>query len=278
MPHIIKAQNICFTYEDGHEALKGVNLEIKKGQKIACMGANGSGKSTFFLCLNGIHKPQKGTLYFNDKPIDYSKKGLLELRSKVGIVFQDPDNQLFLASVYQEISFGILNLNISKAKAEQAVEQVIKKLEITPFRHQPTHALSGGQKKQVAIADILVMNPDIIILDEPNAALDPKHTKMVNDIIDQLNEKGITVIISTHDVDYAYQWADEIILFHEGQILIQDTPEIIFQKKELLQQTSLEPPILLQMYDSLCQKGILKGTPSPPRTLADLESYIQHSS
>ena len=164
---ILKADNVYFSYDDQKShSLNGLSLEIGRGKKIAFMGANGSGKSTFFLCCNGIHKPDKGTIYFDGQPLDYSREGLLKLRSKIGIVFQDPDNQLFSASVYQEISFGILNLGVPEEEARKEVEQVIETLEIEPFRHKPTHALSGGQKKQVSIADILVMHPEIIILDE----------------------------------------------------------------------------------------------------------------
>ena len=149
---ILKAEDLYFSYDDDNShSLNGLSLEIKRGQKIAVMGANGSGKSTFFLCCTGIHKPQKGKLYLDGQEVKYNKKGLLDLRSKVGIVFQDPDNQLFSASVYQEISFGILNLGVSEEQAKKEVEEVIDYLEITPFRSKPTHALSGGQKKQVSI-------------------------------------------------------------------------------------------------------------------------------
>lgn len=272
---ILKADNLFFSYDDEKtHSLNGLSLEIKRGHKIAFMGANGSGKSTFFLCCNGIHQPSSGTLYFNGEPIDYSRKGLLKLRSKVGIVFQDPDNQLFSASVYQEISFGILNLGIPEADAKEQVEKVIDYLEITPFRHKPTHALSGGQKKQVSIADILVMNPDIIILDEPAAALDPKHTTMVNKIVDQLTENGITVMMSTHDVNYAMAWADDVFLFKDGKVLIHGTPEQVFSNKSVLASTNLEQPACLQLFDSLCKKGILKTSLPIPRSLQQLESYI----
>lgn len=271
---ILKAESVYFTYEDGHQALKGINLEIKRGSKVVFMGANGSGKSTFFLCLNGIHKPQSGTIYFNGAPIDYSRKGLLALRSKVGIVFQDPDNQLFSASVYQEISFGVLNLKIPEQKARQQVEDVIESLEITPFRNKPTHALSGGQKKQVSIADILVMNPDIIILDEPAASLDPKHTAIVNHIVDRLTERGITVIISTHDVNFSMDWADEVILFHDGTILMQGQPEEVFVNKAVLAKTNLEQPACIVLFESLCKKGILNPALPLPKNLSSLEQYI----
>ena len=272
---ILKAEDLYFSYDDENShSLNGLSLEIKRGQKVAFMGSNGSGKSTFFLCCNGIHRPSSGTLYFNGEPVTYDKKGLLKLRSKVGIVFQDPDNQLFSASVYQEISFGILNLGVSEEEAKKEVEEVIDYLEITPFRHKPTHSLSGGQKKQVSIADILVMHPDIIILDEPAAALDPKHTTMVNQIVNRLTESGITVLMATHDVNYAYEWADEIMLFHEGKVLMHGTPADVFSNKAVLARTNLEPPAVLELFDSLCMKGILKPTLPVPKNLKTLEKYI----
>ena len=273
---ILKADDLYFSYDDDKtHSLNGLSLEIKRGSKVAFMGANGSGKSTFFLCCNGIHKPAKGTLYYNGKPISYDKKGLLELRSKVGIVFQDPDNQLFSASVYQEISFGILNLGVSEEQAKKEVEQVIDSLEITPFRHKPTHALSGGQKKQVSIAGILVMHPEVIILDEPAAALDPKHTAMVNHIVDQMTEQGITVLIATHDVNYAYEWADEIMLFHEGKVLMHGTPKEVFSSPDVLKKTNLEPPVVLELFRRLTKKGILSSSLPLPKNLKTLEKYIE---
>ena len=272
---ILKADNLVFSYDDDTtHSLNGLSLEIKKGQKIAVMGANGSGKSTFFLCCTGILKPQSGKLFFHGKEFSYTKKGLLDLRSKIGIVFQDPDNQLFSASVYQEISFGVLNLGFSEEEAKKEVEKVIEELEITPFRHKPTHALSGGQKKQVSIADILVMHPEIIILDEPAAALDPRHTTMVNHIVDQMTEAGITVLMATHDVNYAYQWADEVLLFHQGKVLMQGSPAQVFSNPTVLKQTNLEPPAVLELFDSLCKKGILKASLLLPRNLKTLEQYI----
>lgn len=272
---ILKAEDLYFSYDDEQShSLNGLSLEIKKGQKIAFMGANGSGKSTFFLCCTGILKPQKGKLFFHNKEVTYKKKELLDLRSKIGIVFQDPDNQLFSASVYQEISFGPLNLGHSEEETKKEVEEVIDYLEITPFRHKPTHALSGGQKKQVSIADILVMKPEIIILDEPAAALDPKHTTMVNHIVDQMTQNGITVLMATHDVNYAYEWADEVLLFHEGKVLMHGTPAQVFGNRVALKQTNLEPPAVLELFESLCRKGILKASLPLPQNLNALEKYI----
>lgn len=273
---ILRAENLCFSYDDEEShALNGLSLSIRAGSKVAFMGANGSGKSTFFLCCNGILKPSSGRLFFKGKPVTYDKKSLLELRSKVSIVFQDPDNQLFSASVFQEISFGVMNLGLDEDTARQRVEEVIEKLEIAPFRHRPAQDLSGGQKKQVSIADILVMRPDVIILDEPAAALDPRHTEIVNRIIDDMTAAGITVLISTHDVDFAYQWADQIMLFSEGRLLAEGTPQQVFSQRQLLHQTNLHPPVVLEMFESLCRKGVLKTSLPVPGSLQELEGYIE---
>lgn len=262
---VIKAENVSYTYDGNNQkALNGLNLKIRRGAKVAFMGGNGSGKSTFFLCLNGIRRPDEGTIYIDGKPVEYTRKGLLDVRSKVGIVFQEPDDQLFSASVYEEISFGILNLGADEDTARREVERVIEELEITPFQDRPAHALSGGQKKQVAIADILVMHPEVMILDEPAAALDPKHTRKVQEIVDRLSEKGITVLMATHDIDYAYAWADEIVLMHEGKAIRQGTPAQVCTDRQALEEASLELPVVVKIYERLREKArIPEDTPLP---------------
>lgn len=268
---VIEAQDVSFTYEGNEEkALDGLELKIRRGSRVAFMGGNGSGKSTFFLCLNGIRKPDSGRICIDGKPIEYTRKGLLDVRGKVGIVFQEPDNQLFSASVYEEISFGILNLGADEETARQEVDQVIGELEITPFKERPAHALSGGQKKQVAIADILVMHPEIMILDEPAAALDPAHTRKVHQIVDRLTGKGITVLMATHDMDYAYRWADEIVLMHGGRVLRQGTPEAVCADWAVLREAGLEPPSVLRLWECLQDKGMISRTDRHPRSTDEL--------
>lgn len=271
---MIEIKNISYCYEDGTKALKNIDLYIGKGEKIAFLGANGSGKSTLFLCLNGILRPQTGEILYYNKPIDYKRKGLLDLRSKVGIVFQDPDNQLFTSSVYQEISFGILNLGVDQNTAKVRVEKIMEELEITSYKERPTHLLSGGQKKQVALADILVMEPEVLIMDEPVSALDPKHTKMLHETLANLPQKGITLIISTHDVDFALEWADRVIIFKEGEIVGQGVPEELFLHKNLLEQSSLLQPKVIKLHSTLVEHGILNKDLKVPRNLETLEMYI----
>ena len=189
---VIEAEHISYTYEGNDKpALSDMTLKIRRGSRVAFMGGNGSGKSTFFLCLNGIRKPDAGRVLIDGEPVSYTRKGLLDVRRRVGIVFQEPDDQLFSAGVYQEISFGILNLGVEEEKARKEVERVIQELGIRPFQERPAHALSGGQKKLVAIADILVMDPEVMILDEPASSLDPKHTKIVRGIVEGLTEREV---------------------------------------------------------------------------------------
>lgn len=272
---LLKAKQLSYTYEGSDvPALNGLSLEIRRGRKVACMGANGSGKSTFFLCCNGIRKPDSGQLYFEGHPLDYSKKGLLSLRSKVGVVFQDPDNQLFSANVLQEISFGPLNLGLTQQETRRRAEQVMERLGIASFAHRPVHALSGGQKKLVAIADILVMEPSLILLDEPAAALDPIHTRIVREIIDEISASGITVVTATHDVDYAWSWADDVLLFHEGQLLAFGSPKDVFTQKKLLETASLETPCVLKIFQALQKGGFLPESLPCPRTINELESLL----
>lgn len=268
---VIEAQDVSYTYDGNNErALDGLNLKIRRGTKVAFMGGNGSGKSTFFLCLNGIRRPDTGKICIDGEAIEYTRKGLLNVRGRVGIVFQEPDAQLFSASVYEEISFGILNLGADEETARREVESVIKELEITPFQDRPAHALSGGQKKQVAIADILVMHPEVMILDEPAAALDPKHTKKVQQIVDHLTEKGITVLMATHDIDYAYAWADEIILMHEGKVIRQGTPFDVCSDRAALKTASLEVPAVLRIHQRLKEKGLIPEDAVPPGSVDEL--------
>jgi cobalt/nickel transport system ATP-binding protein len=271
---ILEVKDLDFEYEDGTKALDGISFKIEKGERVAILGSNGSGKSTLFLTLNGLNKPSKGTILMNNSPVEYSKKGLIALRNKVGIVFQEPDNQIFLLDIYEEIAFGACNQDLNKEEVTKRVNKVIEELNITPFLSKPTHFLSGGQKKQVTIADVLVMNPDIIILDEPTASLDHKHIKLVKKFVDNLSEMGITVIISTHDVDYAFEFADKIIVLKNGKVVKIDTPQGIFKDNELLIENNLEKPAVLKTYELLLMKKWILPLDNIPKNITELEKMI----
>ncbi len=187
---IIEAVNVEYSYPDDTKALLKVSLQVEKGEKLAILGSNGAGKSTLFMQFNGIYRPTSGCIKYQGQDISYKKMALIELRKKVGIVFQDPESQLFSASVWQDISFGPLNLGLSNEEVKARVKQVLLDTETTDLQDKPTHLLSYGQKKRVSIAGVLAMEPEVIIFDEPTAGLDPRHARELMQLLEKLSKEG----------------------------------------------------------------------------------------
>lgn len=273
----MKIEKVDFSYPDGKQALTDINLSIYSGEKLAVMGANGAGKSTLFLNMNGILRPGAGKIYFDGIPVTYDRKGLINLRKRVGIVFQDPDNQIFASTVLGEISFGLLNLGVEKSEALKRVEESAGYLNMTELLDKPPHYLSGGQKKLVSIADVLVMEPDIIIFDEPTAALDPQNTKKFEAILDKMTKQGKTVILSSHDVDFACEWADRIAVFSGSRLEACDIPEKIFCDAKLLEKANLKKPAVMTIFDKLKSCGFFDEKVSCPKSLTVLGEMIEKS-
>jgi len=271
---ILEAEDIIFSYPDGTKALDGLSISIEEGKKVAILGANGAGKSTLFLHFNGILQPDQGSIKFKGETVKYNKRALKELRKNVGIVFQDPDMQLFSSSVFQEISFGPLNLGLSEEEVRARVNEAMEVTGITGLKDRPTHLLSYGQKKRISIADILAMKPQAIIFDEPTVWLDPRHSNEIINFFDEINNQGITVILSTHDVNLAYSWADYVYIFAEGKIIGEGVPSDIFQDKELLMNADLTQPWIVEVYNELVQKNILASDFPIPDSKRELFSLL----
>lgn len=269
----IETHGLEFSYVDGTKALLGINIRIPAGKKIAFLGPNGAGKTTLFLHFNGLIKPDKGKVYVAGQEVRYNHTSLLDVRKKVGIVFQDPDTQLFSSSVKQEVSFGPLNLGLSREVTEQRVRQAMEDTGILDLQDKPTHFLSYGQKKRVAIADILAMQPEVMVCDEPTAWLDVKHARQVMEILTLCNERGVTVIISTHDVDMAYSWADYIFVMKDGQVISEGTPLEIFYDQGVLQEAELSRPLLFELSEELARKGCFEEG-APAKSVKELLSRI----
>jgi len=275
--YILETKNLSYKYPDGTKALNNINIKIEKGKKISFVGVNGSGKSTIFLNFNGVLKPTNGTVIYKGNEVKYNQKSLQELRRNVGIVFQDPENQLFSADVYQEVSFGAMNLKLGDAEVRCRVDEALKNVEMQDYKDKAVHFLSYGQKKRVAIADILVMNPEIIVFDEPTSSLDPQHSKQIVKIFDELNEKGITVILSTHDVELAYSWSDYIIVMKDGEIAREGSPYEIFSDDKLIHESYLEKPLILEVFEELRKSGKISTSLTIPRNKKELFKIISES-
>lgn len=272
---LLAVTGLEYTYPDATRALKGVNLEVFQGEKLAVLGPNGAGKSTLFLHLNGILRPKSGKVYFKGKEVGYRRQELIQLRQQVGLVFQDPDIQLFAASVVQELAFGPLNLGLPEREVRQRVEAAMGAVGIESLKDNPTHLLSYGQKKSVCIAAVLAMAPEVLILDEPTAWLDPRQSQALVALMDKLNRQGYTFILSTHDVNLAYSWADRIAVLGDGVALTTGTPEEVFNDAALLERASLTQPWLLEVGRELAARGLLPSGQPLPRSKDCLLNYLR---
>ncbi len=258
-------------------ALQGLNLEIRRGRKLALLGANGSGKTTLLLHLNGTLRPARGQVAIDGQPVDYDRNARKRWRDRVGLVLQDPDDQLFSANVYQDVSFGPLNQGLSESDSRERVEDALARLRIAHLADRATHALSYGQRKRVAIAGVLAMRPAILILDEPTAGLDPHGVAHLLAALQHLLETGTTLVFSTHDVDLAYGWADEAAILDRGTMRRQGDVTEIFADADLLAEAHLRQPTLLALATAL--RGADDAWPGgrPPRSQAELLALLRPS-
>nr|WP_296808689.1 ATP-binding cassette domain-containing protein [uncultured Methanobrevibacter sp.] len=221
---MLEVQNIKYSYNNDYQALKGVSLKIEKGDMVALLGKNGAGKSTLFLHLNGIYQPDEGKVFIDGEELKYDKKSLLKFRQKVGIVFQNPDDQIFAPTVEEDVAFGPLNLGLSMEEVQNRVEDALERVGMTGYEKTAPHHLSGGQKKRVAIAGILAMKPEIMVLDEPTAGLDPNGVTNLVKLLKELNAEGITILISTHEVNLVPDYANKAFVMVDGNLIAEGTP------------------------------------------------------
>ena len=241
MTALFEFQDVHYHYP-GQErsALKGCSVAIPPGEKVAEVGRNGAGKSTLFLHCNGLYRPESGKVYFKGRPIIYSRKALKQLRQQVGMIFQHPDDQLFSASVAQDISFGPLNLGCDETKVRQQVQNAAQLCEIEHLLEQPTHALSGGEKARVALAGVLAMQPEVLVADELMSSLDPWVRLAIFDILQRLHDQGKTIIMATHDLSVVRYWATFVIVMQAGRVVFADTPKRLLTNTDVMKETELD--------------------------------------
>ena len=256
---VLRLVDAHYQYEDGNEALSGIHTQFFKNEKVAVLGNNGAGKSTFFFLCNGVFSLSTGSIFLNNHLITNSKKDLNLLRQHIGLVFQDSDVQMIGSTVYEEIGFGPMNLGYSKEEVRKRVDEVVQNLELTDYVKRAPHCLSGGEKKRVCIGDALAMDPQLLFFDEPTTGLDPKNIKLFEDNLTMLENREIGVVIATHDVHFAWRFADRILIFHEGKILADGEPYEIFTNRELLEKSGFIQPTLVQIGTKLGWKQIPKN-------------------
>lgn len=262
MSCLLETNNVWFGYETGDHALRDVSACISGGKKTVVLGPNGSGKSTLLLHFNGVLKPDKGSVSFGGKALRYDRASLASLRQKVGLLFQNPDDQIFSATVEEDVAFGPLNLKLPRAEVEKRVDEALDIVDMVKHRDRPTQQLSFGQRKRVALAGVLAMNPDVLMMDEPTAGLDVQMVHEMMELSEELNHRGKTVVICTHDVETAYEWADDVVLMHEGGVLFNGSIDGLFEQEELLHRSRLTYPILHRLNR---QRSLRTGEQECPR-------------
>lgn len=266
---LVALRAASYAYEDGPTVLSGLDFDVTEGRALALLGRNGSGKTTLMRLLSGGLRPDQGGLTLGDAPVTYDRKGLTRLRTTVQLVVQDPDDQLFAASVEQDVSFGPLNLGLTDTEVRGRVAEALAALDISALADRPTHLLSYGQRKRTAIAGAVAMRPRVLILDEPTAGLDPDGQERLLTTLQGLRDAGTTVVMATHDVDLALRWADDAALLTPTGVRTGPVAEMLAHR-ELLAQAGLRLPWGIAVTELLRTKGLLAEVGDGPRTPEEL--------
>ena len=254
-------------------AMDGVDIKIKKGVKTVLLGANGAGKSTLFYHLNGIMKPMGGKVLAFGEPVGYRRKALMKLRSRIAVVLQNPDDQIFGQTVESDVRYGPANLRLPDNEVDRRVERALFLTGLDDLRDRNTMQLSYGQRKRLTLAGALAMKPEVLIMDEPTAGLDPQMSLELRELADQLHDGGTTVVLSTHDVDLAYAWADELHVLRRGKLIYSGTSEGFFSDDEQVYLSGLTQPTMYALNHSMSCAGQIQELPYP-RTDSEMVSKI----
>lgn len=239
--HVIEIDNLVFAYPDGYKAINEISFDISHGESVGIIGANGAGKSTLLMLLMGVLFPSHGKVMVGDVPV--TKKSLPTIRQTMGMVFQDPDDQLFMTTVYDDVAFGPRNYKMDEKDVESRVMQALDMVGIAHLKDRAPYKLSGGEKRAAAIASVLSMKPDVLIMDEPTAALDPKSRRRVIELLKSFEH---TKIITSHDLDMIFEICDRTIVIRKGEIAADGPTPVILQDSELMDSCGLEIPFALQ--------------------------------
>ena len=271
---IIETQDLTFRYSGNDSpSLDGVSVRIRRGVRTVILGANGAGKSTLFYHFNGLFRPSFGRILFDGEPVGYRRKGLGELSSRVAVDLQNPDDQIFGQTVGDDVAYGPRNLGLDEREVEMRVERALALVGMSGMRDRNTMKLSYGQRKRLSIAGAIAMGPEVLVMDEPTAGLDPQMSLELMELAEQLHHSGTTVVISTHDVDLAYAWADEIHVLRKGRLIYSGESEGFYSDPVQVYLTGLIQPSMFLINKSLCD---MRGVPEAPfpRTETQLVSKM----
>lgn len=244
---MFKINNLTYKYDKNRKALDNITMDFDRGDIIGIIGSNGSGKSTLFNNLMGILKATQGEILYKNNQLKYDKKSLYNLRKEVGIVFQDPEKQIFYSMVYDDLAFALRNIGMDEKTIKIRINKALESVNGKDFIDRPVHSLSFGQKKRVAIASVIAMENNLVLLDEPTAGLDPESTKAIIDIIKSMHKKGKKIVITSHDMNLIYDICDYVYVLNQGKIISEGNVEEVFVDEEKIEEAGLELPWLVKL-------------------------------
>ncbi|MBF2021540.1 MAG: ABC transporter ATP-binding protein [Hydrococcus sp. C42_A2020_068] len=249
---LLEFEDVYYTYPGTIQpALASLTLRIPQGKRCAVIGQNGCGKTTLFLLANGLYKPQQGKIYWQGKPLNYNRQSLIQLRQQVGLVFQNPEQQLIASTVEEDISYGLCNLGLSEIVIAERVQQILTRFGLNSLATRPIHQLSLGQKKRVSLADVMVLQPKLLLLDEPTAYLDPLHTRQLAQTLTEIHGSGTTILMATHDLEWVYSWADWVFVLERGKLVLEGTPQDVFTQRDVMETLRLGVPLAFELLSLL---------------------------
>lgn len=274
---LLQFQSVSYTYPNATQpAIQTLDLTLFAGYKTVILGHNGCGKSTLLLLADGLYRCSAGMISWKGEPLRYQSQSLNQWRQRIGLGFQDPEQQLVAATVAEDISYGLCNLQLPPSEVTQRLQQALTDFALESLADRPLHHLSLGQKRRVALAGVMAMRPELLLLDEPTAYLDRRQTHRLLQELDRIHTAGTTIVMATHDLDLAYAWADWVVVLQAGRLVLADQADRVFRQVELLEQLQLGLPTLLECWNAL--PITWRDRHCPPKTIAQLRSMLAERS
>lgn len=275
MDTILSVHELHYRYPGPGSGLSDVSCGIPAGRRTVFLGANGAGKSTLLHALSGVLRPQRGEVRYQGQPLDYSREGMKALRSRIGLVMQQPDVQLFCPQVFQDVAYGPTNLGLSPREVRERVEDALEAVGVAGCSQNPVHCLSYGEKQRVAIAGVLAMQPAVMLLDEPTAELDSAGIDALLVELEKLRRNGATLVMATHDIDLAWRWGDHFLVMEEGRVKWEGEHGQLARDTSLFEHLNLRMPTVGPIYLSLVRQGMISSRHVLPRDAGELVELLE---
>ena len=247
-PNLLEFEQVGYTYPSGlQSSISSLSLRVPRGSRCGLIGENGCGKTTLFLLAHGLLRPQRGRILWHGQPFSYCREGLSSLRQRIGLVFQNPEHQLVATTVAEDLSYGLVNMGLGDTEIRCRIQTIAESFDLGHLLDRQVHSLSLGQKKQLSLADVMVLEPELLLMDEPTAYLSPGHCIDLRQRLNRIHAAGTTIMVATHDLEFLHGWADWLFVMDRGQLVLEGPPAEVFTQQEFLEELNLGIPPTLEL-------------------------------